>query len=820
MQTFLQDLRYGARMLWKNFGITLVAVITLALGIGANTAIFSGVNAFVFRPLPVPQAEELVRPIERTEDRGYADEFSYPDYVDYRDQNSVFTGMIAEDMVQAAMGTENENDVIWGQVVSGNYFDVLRVTPVMGRAFLPEEDRTPGSHPVVVISHSLWQRRLGSDPQIIGKTVELNGRSYNVIGVAPPTFKGSKFALALDFWVPLMMVEELQRNAGVLKERDSHWMNIVARLKPGVSLDQATAEMTTIARRLNQTYPDNRASNTDAAVVPEIEGRFEEAASLMKSGAALAMAIVGLVLLIACANVANLLLARAAARRKEIGIRLALGASRARLIRQLLTENVLLSLLGGGLGLLLAYWLTYLMQGFIPILQYNVVSDFFAIDSRALVFTLVISLVTGVVFGLAPAWNASSPDVVPILKGDVAVSQLGKRRRFTLRNALVVAQVALSLVVLVCGGLFVRSFRNAQRMDPGFSAKDVLLLTLNPELIGYDEAQNKNFVRRVVEGVGALPGVEAVSAARLAPLGDSSNSSGPILKEGETLPRGSAGRNVMNTAIAPGYFKTLEIPIIEGRDFDDRDRRGSQRTVIVNQRMAQVLWPGESAIGKRIFVGTDDRDPLEVVGVVKTGKYRSLTEEPRPFYYYPTFQRGPSGMTLFVRTTGDPRALVSPVRSYIQTLDRRMPVFAIKTMPEHMTWALWAPKMAASLSLAFGLVALLLSSVGLYSVMAYVVSQRTREVGIRMALGAQSGDVLRMITSHGLSLTAVGVGVGLFLALALARVLSSMLIGISVYDLTIFLSVPALLVLVAFVASYFPARRATKVDPLVALRYE
>jgi len=820
MHTFLQDLRYGARMLWKNFGVTIVAVVTLALGIGANTSIFSGVSAFVFRPLPVPQADELVRPVERTEDRGYADEFSYPDYVDYRDQNSVFAGILAEDMVQAAIGTQSENDVIWGQVVSGNYFDVLRVTPMMGRAFVPEEDKSPGSQPVVVISHSLWQRRLGSDPQIIGKTVELNGRSYNVIGVAPQSFKGSKFALALDFWVPMMMVEELQRNPGVLNERGSHFINLIARLKPEVSVEQATAEMTPISRRLNQTYPNDRASTTDVFVVSEIEGRFEEAASMMKSGSALAMSIVGLVLLIACANVANLLLARGAVRRKEIGIRLALGASRARLIRQLLTENVLLSLLGGGLGLLLAYWLTYLMQGFIPVLQYNVINDFFAIDSRALLFTLVISLLTGLVFGLAPAWHASSPDVVPVLKGDVTVSQLGKRRRFTLRNVLVVSQVALSLVVLVCGGLFVRSFRNAQQMDPGFSAQDVLLLTANPQLIGYDETQNKDFFRRVVEGVSALPGVEAASAARLAPLGDSSNSSGPILKEGETLARGSAGRNIMNTSVTPGYFKTLQIQMIEGRDFDDRDRKGSQRTVIVNQRMAQMLWPGESAIGKRIFVGTDDRDPLEVVGVVKTGKYRSLVEEPRPFYYYPTMQRGPGMMTFFVRSTGDPRALVSPVRSYIQTLDRRMPVFAIKTMPEHMTWALWAPKMAASLSLAFGLVALLLSAVGLYSVMAYVVSQRTREVGIRMALGAQGGDVLRMITSHGMTLAAIGVGVGLALALVLARVLLTMLIGISVYDLTIFLTVPVLLVIVAFVACFFPARRATKVDPLVALRYE
>lgn len=820
MENLIKDIRYGIRMLSKNPGVTLVAVITLALGIGANTAIFSGVNAFLMRPLDVPNAGELIRPMEMTEDRSLTDEFSYPDFADYRAQSTSFTGLTAEDMLQAAIDAENQNDVIWGQVVSANYFDVLQVTPVMGRKFLPDEDKTPGASPVVVLSHSFWQRRLASDPNIIGKTVQLNNRAYQVIGVAPESFVGTKFALALDFWVPVSMAEELRRSPDLLKDRGSHWMNVVGRLKPGVSLAQASAEMAAIAIRLNQAYPDNRASNTSAKVMGEVEGRFEDMGGVFRSAGMIALAIVGLILLIACANVANLMLARAAARRKEIGIRLALGASRLRLIRQLLTESLLLSLLGGALGLLLAFWVSDLMEGFIPVLEYNIVSDFFALDSRALIFTLVISLGTGLVFGLAPALQSSNPDVVPVLKGDPETAQRGKRRAFGLRNVLVVAQVALSLVVLVCGGLFIKSFRKAQTMDPGFDNRKGLIVWLSPQLIGYDDEQTRNFYRQVVERVTHLPGVEATALTRTLPLGDSSNSNGPILKEGETLPRGSAGRNIMTNVVGPGYFNAMQIPIIEGRDFDDRDQQKTQRVVIVNQRMAQMLWPGESAVGKRIFIGSDSRDGLEVVGVVKTGKYRALAEDPKPFFYYAMAQRRPATMAMVVRPSVDPTSLVGAIRSEVQALDRRVPVFSVKTMDEHKTYALWAPNMAASFSLAFGVVAILLSAVGLYSVMAYVVSQRTREVGIRMALGANRSDVMKMITRQGMRLAAVGVGIGLLLSLALAQVLSSLLIGVSGYDVTIFILVPTLLATVALVACYLPARRATKVDPLVALRYE
>ncbi|HSD45375.1 MAG TPA: FtsX-like permease family protein, partial [Pyrinomonadaceae bacterium] len=455
-----------------------------------------------------------------------------------------------------------------------------------------------------------------------------------------------------------------------------------------------------------------------------------------------------------------------------------------------------------------------------PVLEYTVVKDFFALDSNALIFTAVVSLATGVIFGLAPAWQSSNPEVVPVLKGLPETQRRGRLSRFSLRNSLVVAQVALSLVVLVCGGLFIKSFRRAQTMDPGFHNPNGLIVTLSPQLVGYDNERSRNFYRQLIERTTRLPGVEAAGMTRLMPLGDSSNSNGPVLKEGETLPRGSSGRTIMTNVVGPGYFKAMQIPFIEGRDFDERDQPKTQPVVIVNQRMAETLWPGESAVGKRIFVGTESRQPFEVVGVVTTGKYRSLAEDPRSYFYYSMTQSRAGNMSLVVRSNVDPRGLVGPIRSEVQTLDRSIPISAVKTMGDHLTYALWAPNMAASFSLAFGVLAILLSSVGLYSVMAYVVSQRTREVGIRMALGADRMHVLKMITKQGMRLAGVGVGIGVLLSLALVRVLGSLLIGISGYDVGIFVTVPLLLAVVAFIACYLPARRATKVNPLVALRYE
>lgn len=820
MHSFIKDVQYGVRVLLKNPGVMLVAIITLALGIGANTAIFSAVSTFLFRPLPVPHGSELIRPLEIAGDGSLSDEMSYPDFLDYRTQSNSFSGLTAESMVAAAIDSENQTDVSWGQAVSANYFDVAQIQPILGRTFNADEDKTVGTSPVVFLSYNFWQRRFGADPNIVGKTVRVNGRPYQVIGVGPEGFVGTKFALAMDFWMPISMVEEIDRSPKLLATRGSHWMNVIGRLKPGVSLAQASADMNAIAGRLNQTYPDDRDKATQARVMTETEGRFAELGNVFRNGGATAMAIVGLILLIACANVANLMLARAAARRKEIGIRLALGASRVRLIRQLLTESLLLAIIGGGLGLLLAVWVTKLMDGFVPIVEYTIVKNLFAVDSRALWFTLIVSLATGLIFGLAPAWHSSNPDVVPVLKGMPEIAHKRRLARFGLRNSLVVVQVSLSLMVLVCGGLFIKSFRQAQRMDPGFNNPNGLIVSMDPQLVGYDDDHARNFYHQLLERTRNLPGVDAAGFARLMPLGDSSNSNGPILKEDEPVERGSAGRVIMTNVVSPGYFKAMQIPFVDGRDFDDRDQPKTQRVVIINQKMAETLWPGESAVGKRITIGTQNRNPYEIVGVVKTGMYRALGEDPKPFFYYPLAQRQPGNMSLVIRGRVDPRGLVGSVRNEAQAIDRRVPIYSVKTMSDHMTYALWAPNMAATFSLAFGVLAALLSAIGLYSVMAYVVSQRTREVGIRMALGANRSHVLKMITKQGMWLAGIGVVIGLLLALALVRVLSSLLIAVSGYDIGIFVFVSVLLTAVALLACYLPARRATKVNPLVALRYE
>jgi predicted permease len=822
MTTFLKDVRFGLRVLWKSKGFTAVAVLTLALGIGVNTAIFSGVSAFVLRPISgVEDPAGLVSLFEAPKlgGGGYND-FSYPDFKDYVEQTDVFEGVTAHDLVQAAIGDERERtDVDWGQMVSGNFFDVMRAKMKLGRGFLPEEDKTPNTHPVVVLSDALWRTRFGADPAIVNKTVQLNGHPFTVVGVANEEFTGAKWAIGMKFWVPFMMKQQVTGGSDAwMTQRGNHWIELMGRVKPGVTKQQAAAALTAVATRLEQQYPDDRNKNVQVLVVDEREGRWNDLAGVVRLSSALAMAVVGLVLLVACANVANMMLARSVTRRREIGIRLALGAGRRRVVRQLLTESVMLSLMGGALGLLLSFWMTDALTSFFPVIAYQIVLDV-APDTRALAFTLGVSLLTGIIFGLAPAVEATKTDLVPVLKGEMG--QGGRARRVSLRNALVVAQVALSLVVLVCAALFVQSFRNAKSIDPGFVTHDSVLVSVNPGLFGYTKEQGRDFYRRLSERVRAMPGVEGAAFVDWMPLGDSSSSWGPIYPVEKGVPPPGEGMNAFAETVSPGYFKTMRVPLVEGRDFDEREREGiTPEAVIINETLARRLWPGESSVGKRMGLGKKVEDALQVIGVARDSKVKTLGEEPRNLMYVSVDQTYRGGMTLVVRAPGEGGGVIEGVRQAVKEIDPRMPLYKVMTIEQHLTWAFWAQNMAAALATAFGLLALALAAVGLYGVVSYTVARRTREIGIRVALGAQARDILRIVLGQGMALTLIGLAAGLFVAFALARQLTSLLYGLSPGDPATYILVALVLACVALLACLVPARRATKVDPMVALRYE
>jgi predicted permease len=822
MRTYLKDVRFGLRVLWKSKAFTAVAVLTLALGIGVNTAIFSGVSAFVLRPLSgISEPEGLLSLFEAPIDgRGGYNDFSYPDYKDYLERTDVFEGVEANTMVQAAIGDERERtDVDWGQMVTGNFFDVMRAKMQLGRGFLPEEGSTPNTHPVVVLSHDLWRTRFNSDSSIVGKTVQLNGHPFTVVGVADQEFTGSKWALGMKFWVPLMMKQQVTGGSGDWQtQRGNHWLELMGRLKPGVTKQQAASSLTAVAARLEGEYPEARNKNVQVLVVEEREGRWNDLAGVVRLSSALAMAVVGLVLLVACANVANMMLARSVARRREIGIRLALGAGRWRVVRQLLTESVMLALMGGALGLLLSFWMTDAMTSFFPVIAYQIVLDV-APDTRALVFTLGVSLLTGIVFGLAPAFEATKTDLVPVLKGEAGHG--GRARRFSLRNALVVTQVAVSLVVLVCAALFVQSFRNAKSIDPGFATHDAVLVSVNPGLFGYSKEQGRDFYHRLVERVRAMPGVEGAAYIDRMPLGDGSNSWGPVYPVEKGVPPPGEGMDAYAETVSPGFFKSMNVPLVEGRDFDEREREGlTPESVIINETLARRLWPNESAVGKRMGLGRDLKNALQVIAVARDSKVRTLGESPRNLMYVSVDQTYHGGMTMIVRTPDEGRGVVDGVRQAVKEIDPRMPLYKVMTIEQHLTWAFWAQNMAAALATAFGLLALALAAVGLYGVVSYTVARRTKEIGIRVALGAQARDILRIVLSQGMTLTLVGLAAGLFVALVAARQLASLLYGLSPGDPATYILVALVLACVALLACLVPARRATKVDPMVALRYE
>jgi predicted permease len=831
-----QDLRFGARMLLKRPGFTLIAVLTLALGIGANTAILSTINSFILRPLPVTDPEELVQTFWGSrKDPEVWNWFSYPNYVDLRDQNRIFSGMFAEAMIPAGFSDSanrqgNERgEIIWGETVSGNYFDVLGVKAALGRTFLPEEDHTPNTHPVVVLGHAFWQERFNSDQSVVGRTVYLNGHPFTVIGVAPATFKGMKFAVSQQFWIPLMMSTRFGIGEGWQTEAGRGWryLQVFGRLKAGVTMKQAEADLNIIAENLGKLYPNTNA-DSKVQVVSELDGRFAEVAGFLKFVSVIALAVAGLVLLAACANVANLLLARAGARSREIGIRLAIGAGRLQIVRQLLVESLLLALLGGALGILFSFWGTDLIHASIPPLHVPIDLDF-SPDLLVLKWMMLVTLLTGVIFGLAPALIASRTDLVSVLKSDATgqgqrQGQMRHGKRLNLRGLLVIVQVAISIIVLVCAGLFIRSLTLVRNADPGFRAENLITVRLAPGLLGYSDAEGKRFFSELLRRVESQPGVRTASLALNLPLENNNAQRGPVLREGELQPPPNQGLDVEANVVAPKYFETMGTPLVLGRDFTERDNDDAPQVAIVNQEFARRLYGGEqNALGKRFRASGQESPLLEIIGVAKDGRYINLFESQRQCIFLPEYQASyESQVRLLVSAAAatELKAVAESVRREIAQIDSRVPVFGLQMAEQNLAYAYWLPRLAAGLATAFGLLALVLSMMGLYSVMTYAVSRRTREIGIRVALGAQGSDVLKLVIGQGMILVTAGIAIGLIGAFALTRVLSSLLFGVSATDLPTFIVVTFLLVMIALLACWVPAWRATKVDPMTALRCE
>jgi len=817
-----QDLRYGARMLVKQPGFTFVAVLTLALGIGANTAIFSLADKLLIRWLPVRAPGELVLlSAESVNPRFLNNIFSYPDYIDYRERNEVLAGLIAFIPIAGRLEAGAQEERINVELVSGNYFEVLGVPPVRGRSFLPEEDQTPGAHPVAVLSYGFWQRRFGGDPNLIGRSVKINDQSLTVIGIARAGFTGIALESPVDVFAPLMMRPQLRPGGLPLEARNAAWLRLMGRLKPGLTLPQAQASLDLLARQIREanTPLSNRGLPFyEKQMLLEPGGKGTSILRREMSGTLKLLMAVGILLLLsACANLASLLLARSAARRREIAVRLALGASRARLIAQLLTESVLLVLPGALAGLLIAPWLYGLLLAFQPQIVMAQTALGASLDGRVLIFTLLVSLLSGVLFGLAPALQSARTDLVAALK-DAEPGFSQGARRLNVRHLLVVAQVALTLVMLVGGGLFIRTLRNLLAIDPGFRPEQVLRVPLELPRQKYDAEKSNQFYRTLIERLKALPGVEAVTVAGRTPLDGARRSMSVVIEGYQVQPGENIG--VTFNQVGPAYHELMRIPIVQGRGFTAEDRAGAAGVVIINEALARLYFPNQNPIGKRLSRGPG-QPWLEIIGVTRNIMLGALTETPAPQIDLPAWQQ-PIGnyARVLMRTTGDSDGLIAAVRREVQLLDPGVALRGISTLSEDMLDSIAPARMAATLTNLFGLTALLLAAIGLYGVMAFAVSQRMQEIGIRMALGARNASVLWLVVRQGMKLALLGVVIGLCAAWAMARLITRFLYGVSATDPLTFAAIALLLLVVALLACLAPARRATKVDPLVALRCE
>jgi predicted permease len=813
MAIWRQDLTYAFRRIFKSPGFVLAVIVSIGLGIAANATIFSMISRFVLRPAPVGDPSTLMSLQTTHDDEQCCNHFPWPLYIDVRDQAKSFSGVAAYyELVPASIGGNGEPARVWGQAATSNYFDVAQVGMTLGRGFTRDEERLP----VIVLGYRLWQGRFASDPAILGKSITLSGRPFTVVGIAPPAFRGLDLPLDPQFWVPLGNIEQLAPSVPSRDSRAQHWLAVIGRLSPGISPTQAAAELRTLAQRFAAAYPETDKGGGF---------RFEPAGSLPprdKSTILLflsaLMVVVLLVLSIACANVANLMLAQASGRQREMAVRLALGATRGQILRQMLTESVLLALAGGLVGVALSLWATQALSAFrlpapVP-LDLSV-----SVDGRVLLYAFALSVGTGLLFGLAPAWAASRPILSIALKGTDLLAPLAHLgRRWTLRNILIVSQIAMSLVLLCATGLFLRSMQSASGIDIGFRSRGILMMSVDPRVHGYTAERTNQFLSQLRQRVAALPGVISAVCTDSVPLSGGNRSDSFHVESRQST---DSDPSVELYMVTSGYFETMGIPRLAGHDFAS-EAANAPKVAVVNQAFANRIFSGENPVGRRV---TGGGVTYQVIGVVKNIKSRTLGEDLRPVLFRSLDQSTGSdpaflGYTLLVRTAGDYAAMERAVRHEVHALDPTMAIFNEATMEEHLRDALFLPRLAGTLVGVFGFVGLLLAAVGLYGVMSYSVSRRTREIGIRMALGAQIGAVQRLIIGQGMLLASIGVALGLGAALAVAKLFNAFLYGVRPHDLVTFTVVPLFLVGVAFLACWMPSRRAAKVDPLTALRYE
>jgi putative ABC transport system permease protein len=808
MSTLLQEIRFGLRMLAKNPGFTVMAVITLALGIGANSTIFSWINSTLLDPVPGASATGKLVSVMRGERSEHPmPPFSYPDYVDLRSRSESVSGLLAYHQDFVSLTGDGMPERIPGAFVSANYFDMLGVPPIHGRSFSLTEEEKTGSTPAIIISYALWQSHFAADPSVIGKSIQVSRRLCVIVGVAPPGFVGCAPGTRSDIFVPLVYGNDQFR------QRDSTWLNVLGRLKPGVTRRQAEVELDLQMRRIVHQYPDSHRGPNQITLDPLYRSPFG-ANVYMYETLPLLLALAAVLLLLGCANVANLLLVRSVARRRELALRMSMGAGRWRLVRQLLVESLLLALLGGGIAMLLTSWTAGSFAAFFP----PPTNIPLAINGRAdrvvLGLTVIISVLTALIFGVLPALRASNFAPIAVLKEEAGSLSSGIHKS-RLTRALVVAQISLSLLLLICAGLLTRSLRNAQRSGLGFDPNHVLVASYDLGSLGYSDAQGIAFHRQLISKLAALPGVESVALADFSPLSFTIHTD-PVHPDGY-LPQAGESIEVSSAVVSPNYLRTMRTPLIAGRDFTEQDTEKSQLVAMVNEEFVNRYWHGQDAIGKRFSEGGVW---FTVVGVVRNGKYRRLIYAPEPAFFQPLCQRYRGLVMIHARVNGDPQTYASAVEKTVHELNPELPLFGVTTLRSSMQFGSVFERLAGTFASVFGLLALVLAAVGIYGVIGYTTRQRSHEIAIRVALGARRAEVWRLVLGQGLLLTLAGLAVGIAMSLAVTRYLKSVLFGVAPNDLLTYAVVTFLLCLVSLIACYIPARRAMKVDPMVALRYE